>query len=217
MRFPFYLALLFTACYTPRYVYSPTASNVPVLAKKGDNKLAVFYSATPFSNSSSKKFYNYGYDIQGAYAVSRHWALIFNKYNRYEKNNGDFDFFLSDSAVVRYKRALTEFGGGYFTPVSLGSRLTFQLFGGMGFGKFTMKDEGKNSSGQFYSRYHETGVTKFFIQPALQVRYTKYFNTSFTSRFTVIWYRGIKTNYSAVSVAIRFSRIRALLPLRLRW
>ena len=35
------------------------------------------------------------------------------------------------------------------------------------------------------------------LQPAIQVRYNKYFYTSFASRFTFLWYHGIKTNYTA--------------------
>ena len=194
--FFFITGLLLSACYTPRYIYSPPASNVPVLTKKGDSKLAAFYSSSPFSNTSSKNFYNYGFDIQAAFALSKHWALIVNKTNRYEKNSGDFDYSLSDSAVIRYKRGLTEFGGGYYTMLSHGNKMIFQLIGGMGMGKFTLDDNGKNSSSQSYSRYHETKVTKVFLQPAIQISYNKYFNTSFASRFTLLWYYGIKTNYT---------------------
>lgn len=189
-------ALFFSACYTPRYVYSPSASNVPVLTKKGESKLAAFYSASPFSNTSSKNFYVYGFDIQAAYALSSHWALLFNQYNRYEKNSGDFDFFRLDSTVIRYKRGITEIGGGYFGPVSKSNHIFLQLMGGVGIGKFTMDDNGKNSANQYYSRYHETAVTKAFLQPAIQLQYNKYFNTSFSSRVSFIWYHGIKTNYT---------------------
>lgn len=193
---PLVLAFFLAACYTPRYIYSPSATNVPVLEKKGDSKLAVFCSGSPFSNTASTSYYNYGLDIQTAYAIAPHWALMLNESIRRERNSGDFSFILSDSTVIRYKRNLTEIGGGYFVPFSAGSKLRFQFMGGLGLGKFTMDDNGKNDQNQYYSRFHETGVTKLFFQPAIQLRYSKYFVTSFATRFTVIWYQDIKTNYT---------------------
>lgn len=191
------LPFLLGACYTPRYVYSPAATNVPVLEKKGDNKLAVYYSTSPFSNASSKQFNNYGIDIQAAFAISRHWAVMANESIRYEKNSGDFDFSLSDSAVIRYRRNLTEIGGGYYTSLPGAGNLRFQCMGGLGLGNFSMNDNGKNNLNQYYSRFHETRITKFFIQPAIQLRYNKFFSTSFATRFTVLWFNDIRTNYTA--------------------
>ncbi|MEI9958043.1 MAG: hypothetical protein WDM90_17465 [Ferruginibacter sp.] len=43
--------LLLFSCYTPRYVYSPSAHNVPVLLKKGDSKIAANYSANLAGNT----------------------------------------------------------------------------------------------------------------------------------------------------------------------
>ena len=190
------LAVAFSSCYTPRYVYSPPTSNIPVLFKKGDNKLAVYYSTSPFSNSSSKHFYNYGFSIQAAYALSNHWALIFNNNSWYEKNSGDFDFLLSDSAVIKYKRGLTEIGGGYFGALSGNSHLFLQLITGIGMGSSTMDDNGRNSNNQYYTRYHQAKLTRIFLQPAIMVKYSKYFNTSLASRITFLWYHDIKTSYT---------------------
>lgn len=198
------------ACYTPRYIYSPPATNVPVLVKKGDNKLAAYYSTLPFSNTAAKHFYNYGFDIQAAYALSKHWGILFNVSKRFEKNSGDFDFFHLDSSFIKYKRILLEFGGGYFTPVSPGSKMNFQLMGGIGTGKFNMDDTGRNNLNQYYSRFHETLVTKVFLQPALQLRYSKYFSTSFATRFIILWYHNIKTNYTPVELdAFLLSELKA--------
>ena len=191
------LLFLLEACYTPRYVYSPAATNVPVLEKKGDNKLAAYYSYSPFSSRPSRQYYNYGLDIQAVYAISGHWALLANESFRYEKNSGDFSFILSDSSVIRYRRNLIEIGGGYFTPLSKAGNIRFQCMGGLGLGKFTMDDNGRDNLNQYYSRFHETGITKLFIQPAIQLRYNRYFTTSFATRFTVLWYHDIKTNYTA--------------------
>jgi len=84
--------VFFTSCYTPRYMYSPPAQNVPVLVNKGDSKLGVYLS----SNLSGKTYYyntvseskNRGYDLQGAYAITHHFAVQANYFNRTESNNG---------------------------------------------------------------------------------------------------------------------------------
>ena len=41
-----FICLIVTAasCNTPRYIYSPSAHNVPVLTKKGDSKIGAVYS-----------------------------------------------------------------------------------------------------------------------------------------------------------------------------
>lgn len=194
---PLFIGIFLCSCYSPRYIYSPSATNVPVLNHKGDSKLALYYSGSSLGRKEEKFFYNYGFDMQSAYALNKHWALLFNQSNRYEKNSGDFDALRLDSAVITYKRSVTEIGGGYFTPFFDSSHLSFQFMGGLGIGKFTMHDNGKDAANQYYSRYHEVGITKAFLQPALQVRYSKYFTTSFAARFSILWYHGIKTNYTA--------------------
>jgi hypothetical protein len=88
LLFTFYFSL--HSCYTPRYVYSPTAHNVPVLVKKGDSKLAVNYSANLGGNSENVNAVTAGtsdgYDLQAAYAFTRHWAIQVNYYHRKEIN-----------------------------------------------------------------------------------------------------------------------------------
>lgn len=183
------------SCYSPRYVYSPAAANVPVLTKKADSKLAAYYSNNSFGGRDVKSLYNYGFDMQAAYALNNHWLVLINQSNRYEKSTGHVETYFLDSNSIRYKRSITEIGGGYFTPIKDSSKLFVQLLGGIGLGKFTMNDNGKDASG-YYSRYHITSVTKLFFQPALQLRYSKNFSSSFASRFTVLWYHAVKTDYS---------------------
>lgn len=197
LLFPIACCQLLSACYSPRHVYSPAATNVPVFSKKGDSKLAAFYSNSTFGGREIKKFYGYGFDAQAAYALSKHWLVLLNQSNRYEKNSGDLATYSSDSNTIKYKRTITEIGGGYFGAIKDSSKLYVQLTGGIGIGKFLLDETGKTAANQYYTRYHQTRVTKFFIQPALQLRYSKNFNTSFASRFVVLWYHSIKTNYTA--------------------
>jgi len=184
------------SCYSPRYMYSPAATNVPVFTKKGDSKLAAYYSNSTFGGRDVEKINSFGFDAQAAYAINKHWLVLLNQSNRYEKTSADFATYLLDSNDIRYKRSMTEIGGGYFTAVKDSGKLFVQLTGGLGFGKFSFDDNGRDAINGYYSRYHRTNVTKLFIQPALQLRFSKSFTSSFASRFVVIWYHSIKTDYT---------------------
>lgn len=178
-------------------MYSPSAANIPVFTKKGDSKLAALYSNSAFVGRDVKNFYGYGFDAQAAYALDRHWLVLMNQSNRYEKNSGDLQTYYLDSNSIRYKRSMTEIGAGYFTAISDSSKLYLQVTAGAGFGRFFLDDTGKDAGVGYYSRYHRAGVTKLFFQPALQLRYSKNFSTSFASGFMVLWYHSIQTNYTA--------------------
>lgn len=178
-------------------MYSPAATNVPVFNKKGDSKLAAFYSNAAFGGRDVKNIYSYGFDAQAAYALNNHWLVLLNQSNRYEKTSGNLNSYYLNSNNIQYKRSMTEIGGGYFTAVKDSGKLYVQLIGGIGFGKFSLYDNGKDVANIYYNRYHKTGVTKLFIQPALQFRYNKNFSTSFASRFIILWYHSIKTDYTA--------------------
>jgi hypothetical protein len=203
MRIVYFLLaglLFFTSCYTPRYLYSPSAQNIPVLVNKGDSKLAAYLS----SNLSSKKnnynrineSKNRGFDLQGAYAFSNHFAVQASYFNRVESNNGFKDGGNLDSAFINYKRNLTEAGFGYFVPLNDDNEAMFQVFAGAGKGKFSFTDNGKDEAGNDYSRIHEATITKWYIQPALMLRSEDNFAFSFSSRCSFINYSHIKTNYT---------------------
>ncbi len=177
-------------------MYSPAATNVPILTKKGDSKLAAYYSNSTFGGRDIKKINSFGFDAQAAYAVNKHWLLMINQSYRYEKTSDDFETYVPDSSFIRYKRSLTEIGGGYFTAMNDSSKLFVQFTGGIGFGKFGFDDNGRDAVGGYYSRFHRSNVTKLFFQPALQLRFSKSFTSSFASRFVVLWYHSIKTNYT---------------------
>jgi hypothetical protein len=179
-------------------VYSPAATNVPVFTKKADSKLAGYYSNSTFGGRDVKKIYSYGFDLQAAYALNKHWLALLNLSNRYEEiNSNSQTYYYLDSNSIRYKRSMTEIGGGYYTTLKDSGKLYVQVLGGIGFGKFRLDDNGKDATNAYYSRFHQTGVTKLFFQPALQFRYNKNFSTSFASRFILLWYHSITTNYTA--------------------
>jgi len=193
-----------SSCYTPRYVYSPAAHNVPVLVNKGDSKLAFNYSSN-FSKSNTsegivKDNRSAGFDLQGAYAISNKFALQVNYYHRTEKNNGDFSANNLDSSVINYTRNLTEFGFGYYRRLLHNDQGIFQVFVGVGFGRFKFTDIGRDQNNVFHNNFHDAGITKLYVQPAFTIRNKKNFAASISSRVSLIYYRDIKTDYSATDL-----------------
>lgn len=198
------ISLLLFSCYTPRYVYSPSAHNVPVFTKKGDSKLAFNYSVNIADNTVkdnvSTKQKARGYDIQAAYAVTNNWAVQLNYFNRTERNAGDFDNNVLDSVVVNYKRNLTELGVGYFTSLTDNKKSMLQIFGGVGIGKIYFTDNGRNQNNVYRSRYYDANITKLFIQPVITVGSKNKFAGSFSSRVSFIFFKNIHTDYTAIEL-----------------
>ncbi len=188
-----------SACYSPRYVYSPPATNVPDLVQKGDSKIGIYYSTgalgTNSGRASKRSFYNRGFDAQGALALTNRLAIFVSQSNRYEKNDGDFNG-LIDSSVVVYKRTLTELGAAYFRN-SKNKVTGFQLSGGAGFGRYAFTDNGRSIGNQPFSRFHQANVTRLFFQPAFLLRPSRQFTTILAARISGIFFNRIRTNYTA--------------------
>jgi len=195
--------LLFS-CYTPRYVYSPSAHNVPVLVKKGDSKLAFNYSINFADNTVkenvSTKGKARGYDLQAAYAFTHHWAGQLNYFHRNERNAGDFDNNILDSTVINYKRNLTEIAAGYFHTLNDNQQAIVQIFAGIGLGKFSFTDNGRDQNSVYRSRHHDMNIIKLFIQPAFMIRSKKNFAASLSSRNSLIFFKKVSTNYTAAEL-----------------
>ena len=192
-----------TSCYSPRYVYSPAAHNVPVLVNKGDSKLAFNYSTNLAKRNQSdvqvKDNHGTGFDLQGAYAVSKNFALQLNYYHRKEKNSGDFNAGNLDSSVINYTRNLTEIGFGYYRRLMRNDRGIFQVFAGVGFGRFGFTDIGRDQNGIFHNNFHDAHVTKLYVQPAFTIK-NKNFAASLSSRFSLIFFGDIKTDYNSIEL-----------------
>ena len=192
------LSFQFSSCYTPRYVYSPAAHNVPVFIKKNDSKIAFNYSVNAdLRASDDDDINNSGLDLQAAYAVTNHFALQANYVHRTERDRQYGISSISDSGVLRYHRNLTEFGVGYFSPLDVNKQAVFQVFAGVGFGKFSFTDIGRDQSNNHYNYFHQMDVSKIYIQPAFTVRSKKNFAASLSSRFSLLRFHNIQTNYPA--------------------
>ncbi len=199
----FVMVLVFSSCYSPRYVYSPSTQNIPQINKKGDVILGGYFASGGGSSRHSYPHvhaYNLGMDLHSAYAMSDHFAVIINKYNRWEKNDGANDFNLGDSSIIKYHRGLTEFGAGYFTSMKRDREHNFfQVFAGVSFGKFRLNETSLNN-GIPFTRFHNSKITKLFVQPGFILGQKKKFSTSFSSRFNAIFYNKIKTDYNSTEL-----------------
>ena len=195
------IVVLFGSCYAPHYMYNPTAHNVPVLIKKGDSKVAAYYSSNLsgdlFTENPANATINssQGLDVQGAVAVTDHVAIQANYFYRSEKNSGYEDN--PGNTLIKYKRHLAEIGVGYFISMHRHDKVLFQVFGGAGMGNFSFIDHSKDpNNNTFFTRNHETDVTKLYLQPAFIFNIKENFALSVSSRFSVINFHNIKTDYT---------------------
>jgi hypothetical protein len=185
--------LIFAAasCTTPRYIYSPSAHNVPVLTKKGDGKIGAAYSTNLTGEAKDDDVIvdnrSRGLDVQGAVAITDNFAIQASHFYRRERSSGG-----PDSMTVRYKRGLTELGIGYYMPVNERKTVFFQFFAGAGLGKFSFTDLDK-----FGSNFHEANITKVYLQPAMLFRSKGSFTSTVSLRASIINYSKIKTSYNA--------------------
>jgi hypothetical protein len=182
------------SCYSPRYVYSPSTQNIPLLNKKNDLEVSAFYAGS-INAFDEKGNYNRGFDLQTAWAVSNHFAVMLNEGACWEKNGGNDSFFQNDSSFLSYKRNFTEVGAGYFTSAKKNKKMQFQVFGGAAFGASKIYDDFTSNSSRV-DKYHYSRVTKIFIQPAVLYSPFKNFFTALSSRFTEVIFSHIRTNYT---------------------
>jgi hypothetical protein len=185
------ITIIAASCNTPRYIYSPSAHNVPVLTKKGDSKIGGAYSTNAVGQEKKDGVEidnrSRGYDLQGAVAITNNFAIQAAHAYRWEKTEGG-----PDSTNLKYKRNLTELGLGYYLPINDKGNTFFQVFAGAGLGRFSFTDVDKTGS-----YYHQANITKIYLQPAILFKSKGSFTTSVSVRFSGINYSKVKTNYSA--------------------
>ncbi|MDQ2864492.1 MAG: hypothetical protein M3R50_12770 [Bacteroidota bacterium] len=188
-------SIFLCSCATYRYIYTASSPNNPYFVKKGESKLSASYSAS--SNGQADEAYAGGINLQGAYSMSDHWAIAGTYFNSREKDvygSGSEPF---DSSTVKYKRNLFELSAGYFTFLDKHKNITFNLYGGMGYGKFSIDDNGEISTGVDYGRFHKTNITKWFLQPAFNFRPLKNFRLALILKTSLVHFGDIKTSYTA--------------------
>lgn len=182
----FLVSILFTSCITHRYIYSASPANNPYLTKKGNAEVTGYYSSD--GNSNPPKEYARGIDLHGGYAVGNHWAIITGYFNRRERDINTESS--SNNSFISYKRNLIDIGTGYFTSLDKSKELYFNFYGGYAAGKFSFEEDN-------YSRYHESVIHKWFLQPGLNFISKKYFRMSFAGKISFVHYGDIKTTYTS--------------------
>ena len=177
-----------SSCATYRYIYTASPPNNPYFTQKGESKVTAYYSADGNSDNASGHTAS-GWDLQGAYAIGNHWALTTAYLNRREKDN--YNLSSLESSIISYKRNLFDIGTGYFLALDKEKKFSFNLYGGMAFGKFSFIDDKTNSS-----RFHNSSITKSYFQPSLNFMPTPNFRMSFGTKFSFVHYGNIQTSYT---------------------
>jgi hypothetical protein len=140
---------------------------------------------------------NNGLDLQAAYAIGNNRALTTGFFERKEKDiypSGKYNYF--DSSIVNYKRHITDFGAGYFISLDRRQSVFFTIYGGLGIGKFSFTDNGIDKARINYNRFHNSAITKWFVQPSFNSIAVNYFRASFIARFSFVRYGNISTSYT---------------------
>lgn len=186
----------FSSCSSNRYIYSASPPNNPYFQKKGESKLAAYYSSS--DNNTLKNEFARGWDLQGAYAIGDHWALTASYFNRRERDVYNYYRYSNpfDSSIVKYKRNLFEIGSGYFISVNPKKTITINLYGGAAFGKFSFDDNGLDGIRANYSRNHSSNITKWFLQPSVNFMPGRHVRFSFILKSSYVHYGNIQTTYT---------------------
>lgn len=204
MRPCYYMAamLLFavSSCYSPRYVFSPVAHNAPILTEKGDSKLAGYYSTNPGEGkritSQGKLNRGNGLDVQGAYAITDHFAVQAGYTRRWETNYADYNLNGTDTSIIQYSRNSAGLGLGYYTFLSRRRQSLFQVFAGASFGKSSFTDKYLAGS-SINDRYLNMNVTNVYVQPAFMIMNEDVFASTLSSKVSVVYFHNVSTDYSA--------------------
>jgi len=204
----FLISLLFCSCiFHPanRYVYAAQPANVPYFKQKGDAKITGYSSdGTDFTQKDG------GTSIQGAYAVSNHWAITaaFNHWKQKQVYYYDSSRYYSsfsqgyvrtnvfDSSLINYKNNTFELGGGYYTALNKKKTITYNLYGGVAIGKYAINDAGLDSNNKNYTRFNTNNVTKWYLQGAFNFMPSPYFYCSIGGNFSVLNFSSKNTTYS---------------------
>jgi hypothetical protein len=194
--FSIVLICSFYSCTTNRYIYTASPPNDPYFTKKGESKVAGYYSSSGDGVRPTVK--SDGIDIQTAYSITDHWAITASYFYRRENDVYNYNSYSQpfDSSVIKYKRNLFEAGGGYFIPLNTKKTITANLYVGVAAGKFTFNDDGIDGNGLSYTRFHNSNIKKLFFQPAINFSPGKYMRFSFILKSSYVRYNHVHTSYS---------------------
>lgn len=154
MKYLFILLIFILVGCSPAYV--PNVVNTPLLSEKGELQMNIYTGSS-------------GVDPQLSYAINDEIGVMLN---------GSFANRTSDSSSNYHKYNFVEMGLGYYTKLSESGR--FEVFSGMGYGKYTGE-----YTNNLWLEYTDDRMYRYFIQPSIGAT-TDYFDGSFTPRFVMV-------------------------------
>jgi hypothetical protein len=189
--------LLFASCKSYHYMYAPVATSTPMFNKKGESDVSALYSFGSIFRTNVHT-HNDGYDLQGAYAVSDHFALTAAFSHRHERNVYDSTntFGNTVNSSLSYRRNTTLLGVGYFTPCNASGSSFFDLYAGYGIGRYQLDDDGV-APGPLYHQFHDCNVNNYYVQPGFHFNGRGAMQVSLATRINTISYYNIATDYTA--------------------
>ncbi|MBS1495994.1 MAG: hypothetical protein JSS85_03775, partial [Bacteroidetes bacterium] len=154
---------------------------------------------TSSSNHILNNNYAHGVDVQAAYSLTNHLAVTSSFF--YQKEKNVYNYFSSynkpfDSSLVMYHRNLFDIGGGYFANLNRSNTLSINILGSYSFGKFSFNDNGLDSNGTNYSRYHSSNISRWYLQPAINFTPSEVVTVALIFKPTLVHYANISTSYS---------------------
>jgi len=177
--------LILSSCSTPRYSYAPARVNAPLFKEKKEVQVDGSISVLR------------GFDASAAYALTSHLGLMLNGSWR----NDDLEGHLSSVELlppneIKYHRTSVDLGIGWFSRIN-SSKWHFEIFAGMGKGKFSINDVGVIDINGPYTRDYDSKLTRIFIQPAFGINSSSNVQLVFFTRLLFQRYHGLQTNYSS--------------------
>src|SRR5690625_4473821 len=103
------------SCKTNRYIYKSSKPNVPFFGEKGDADASASIGAS-------------GVDVQGAYAISDHFAVTGAASLGIGEEQDEEKSIRDSVATVNYHRNDFEIGVGYFVTLNPSKTITFNLY-----------------------------------------------------------------------------------------
>jgi hypothetical protein len=181
-------ALLMSSCTLFRFAYSPTIQNIPAFKEKNEARINTTVASTASGTENS-------YSLQGAYAVTNHFALTasWNGSLRSQDELTTTRGGTSNTEIVKYNRNSAEFGAGVFYPIAKDKKAFFEFYAGYGFGINEIADNVATNSGP--NGFHNSKTNRLYFQPSFSFHPGSNITISPVLRFTSIGYSDIKTNY----------------------
>lgn len=174
------LLLCLGSCVVPHNMYVPPALNAPVLTQKGESSVNAAIS-------------HRGFDLQGGYALSDHFAVIGSWYQRWQTrydtvyHHTDWGGGVMEVDSFRYKRNLFSLGAVYFTTINKGRTRFFMFSAGYGVGNFRFLSHShptpnRDTTNNYPPFHYNATMSRVFVQPAIMDH-----NGEWAAIFSVRW------------------------------